>query len=57
MEDLNDVYFLKNKDWYYYDKEAHKMRLTDKAPKKAIESYEEYYAIDTAPDGQEKGGD
>ena len=53
MEDLNDVYFLKNKDWYYYDKKAHKMRLTDKAPKKAIESYEEYYATDTAPETEE----
>lgn len=43
MMDLSDVYFLKNKDWYYFDKEKHKLFLTDKAPKEAIESYNEFY--------------
>ena len=57
MRDLSDVYFLKNKDWYYYDIKKHKMFLTDKAPKKAIESYEEYYAVDTSPDREPKEGD
>lgn len=47
-------YFATNKEWWYFDKEAFRMRLTDKAPKEAIESYNEYYAIDTAPDGQKK---
>lgn len=43
MIDLSDVYFFKNKDWYYFDKEKHKLFLTDKAPKEAIESYNEFY--------------
>lgn len=34
-------YFMENEDWYYYDGEIY--RLTDKAPAKAIESYNEFY--------------
>lgn len=34
-------YFLKNKDWYYHDGMIYK--LTDKAPKKAIDSYNKWY--------------
>ena len=38
-------YFMKNKKWYYEDNENEPhFRLTDKAPPKAVESYEEFYA-------------
>ena len=36
-------FFLKNKDWYYYDEKEQTYKLTDKAPSEAIESYEEFY--------------
>ena len=36
-------YFLSNKDWYYYDEEDFCYKLTDKATKEAIKSYEEFY--------------
>lgn len=36
-------YFLTNKEWYYYDMDTGRYRLTDKAPEKAIESYKKYY--------------
>lgn len=35
--------FLKNKEWYYYDINTGRYKLTDKATKKAIESYKKYY--------------
>lgn len=38
-----EPYFMKNKDWYYYDVKTGKYKLTNKAPKKAIDSYNEYY--------------
>lgn len=38
-----EPYFMKNKEWYYYDEKEGKLFLTDKAPKEARESYEEYY--------------
>ena len=38
-----EPYFLSNKDWYYYDEEEFCYKLTDKAPKEAIESYNEFY--------------
>lgn len=34
---------MKNKDWYYYDVKTGKYKLTNKAPQKAIDSYNEYY--------------
>lgn len=40
---LEQPYFMKNKEWYYLDEEELMYKLTDKAPKKAKESYEEYY--------------
>ena len=40
---LKEPYFMKNKDWYYFDKDEFKYRLTDKAPDKAKESYDEFY--------------
>ena len=36
-------YFMENKEWYYYDEEEYCWKLTDKAPKEAIESYKQYY--------------
>lgn len=36
-------YFLTNKEWYYYDMETGRYKLTDKAPEKAKESYKKYY--------------
>lgn len=40
---LNRPYFMKNKDWYYYDTKEYKYKLTNKAPKEAVESYKEFY--------------
>lgn len=36
-------YFMENEEWYYHDKKKNKYFLTDKAPKKAVESYNEFY--------------
>lgn len=36
-------YFMKDEEWYYFDRKEWKYFLTDKAPKKAIDSYNEYY--------------
>lgn len=41
MED-NWLYFLDNEEWYRYDYKKGEYYLTDKAPKKAQESYNEY---------------
>lgn len=40
---LKKPYFMKNKEWYYYDTKEYKYKLTDKAPREAIESYKEFY--------------
>lgn len=40
---LNRPYFMSNKNWYYYDEKEEIYKLTDKAPDKAIESYQDYY--------------
>lgn len=34
---------MSNKEWYYYDTKEHKLVLTSKATKEAIESYNEFY--------------
>jgi hypothetical protein len=39
----SEPYFMKNKDWYYFDKEEWRYKLTDKATKEAIESYNKFY--------------
>lgn len=36
-------YFVENEEWYYFDEKAFRYKLTDKALKKAIESYKEWY--------------
>lgn len=38
-------YFLTNKDWYYYDMDTGRYKLTNKAPQKAIDSYNKYYNL------------
>ena len=43
MNILDRPYFLENEEWYYYDYEELKYKLTDKATQKAIESYKEFY--------------
>lgn len=40
---LDMPYFMKNEEWYYFDAEKRKYILTDKAPKKAQDSYKEFY--------------
>ena len=40
-----EPYFMKNKEWYYHDEKEWRYKLTDKAPKKAIESYNEFYKL------------
>lgn len=39
-------YFMKNKEWYYYDNSDSEkgIKLTDKAPPEAVKSYEDFYA-------------
>jgi len=34
------VYWETNKDWYVYDEDKDEYRLTDKAPERAIKSFE-----------------
>lgn len=36
-------YFMTNKEWFYYDSKQCKYVLTDKATKKAIDSYNKWY--------------
>lgn len=38
-----EPYFLSNKYWFYYDDEEFCYKLTDRATKEAIKSYEEFY--------------
>ncbi len=40
---LKKPYFMTNKEWYYYDMKKYKYKLTNKAPKEAIESYKKFY--------------
>ena len=47
---LERPYFMENEEWYYHDKKKNKYFLTDKAPKKAVESYNEYYDKLNKPD-------
>ena len=39
-------YFMSNPEWYYFDEEEFKYKLTEKAPKKAVKSYNEVYEED-----------
>lgn len=42
---LDIPYFMKNKNWYFFNYKKDKYELTKKAPKKAIESYKEFNSI------------
>lgn len=43
MNDYNEPYFATNEDWYYYDEIDEIYKLTKRATKEAIKSYEEFY--------------
>lgn len=43
--EIKKPYFMKNKEWYYFDEKDFIYKLTNKAPKEAIESYKEFYKI------------
>ena len=43
VKDVSVPYFMENKEWYYWDEKEWKYKLTDKAPKEAIDSYKEFY--------------
>lgn len=38
-----EPYFMRNKDWYYFDEAEFCYKLTKKAPTKAVQSYDEFY--------------
>ena len=40
---VEQPYFLTNEEWYYFDEEEFKYKLTDKATDKAKESYKKFY--------------
>lgn len=40
---IDEPYFMKNEEWYFFDEKEWKYKLTNKAPKKAIESYNIFY--------------
>lgn len=40
---LKEPYFMQNQEWWYYDYNELKYKLTDKAPQKAIDSYNKFY--------------
>ena len=44
MGNKNKPYFLENDNWFYFDEEDWCFKLTDKAPKEAIESYIDFYS-------------
>lgn len=44
MKDVEQPYFMQNKDWYYYDEQEEIYKLTDEAPEEAIKSYKEFYS-------------
>ena len=46
----NIPYFMKNKDWYYFDEHDFLYRLTEKAPPEAVQSYDEFYKDESYTD-------
>lgn len=47
-----EPYFMTNKEWYYYDREEFRIKLTDKAPKKARESYKKFQSMSEDGNGE-----
>lgn len=41
---IDKPYFMENKEWYYFDEEEFRYKLTPKAPEDAIKSYKDFYA-------------
>lgn len=39
---IDQPYFMENDEWYYFDFAEKKYKLTEKAPDRAKESYDEY---------------
>lgn len=37
-------FFMSDENWYYFDEKEFRYKLKDNAPKKAVESYNEFYA-------------
>ena len=37
---IPEPYFMSNEDWYFFDEDEWRYKLTGKAPEKAIKSYE-----------------
>ena len=37
-------YFMENEEWFYFDSSEKIYKLTDMAPKKARDSYKEFYS-------------
>ncbi len=42
MEEM--PFFMKKKEWYYYDTQDKKYKLTNEAPSKARKSYSKFYS-------------
>ena len=40
---IPEPYFMSNEGWYFFDEDEWCYKLTEKAPEKAIKSYEEFY--------------
>ncbi len=40
--DKEIMYWSLNDEWYYFDEETGEIKLTDKAPQRAIESFEKW---------------
>lgn len=44
MQDM--PYFMNDEKWYFFDYEKRVFMLTEKAPKKAKESYDHFYKVE-----------
>ena len=40
---IPEPYFMTNEEWFYFDEDEWRYKLTEKAPEKAMKSYEEFY--------------
>lgn len=38
-----EPYFMKNKEWYYFDENDFLYKLTKNAPPEAVQSYDDFY--------------
>ncbi len=50
---LSEPYFMTNEAWYTYDEDEMVYKLTDKAPQKAVDSYNAFYGeVEKVEDGE-----